>query len=66
MQGAASYVFYLVLHIYFIEETSVWILEAADWATGVEDGGVVDQASVPLPGSRSWLFRWVGAVDSCR
>ena len=50
----------------FIEEATVWILEGSNRATGVEDRGVVDQAAIPFPGSSSWLFRWIGAVDSCR
>ena len=50
----------------FIEEASVWILEATDRATGVEDGGVIDQAAVPFPGASSWLLRRISTVDSCR
>ena len=50
----------------FVEDSGVWVLEAANRAARVEDGGVVDQVLVPFPRSCRWLFRGVGAVDSCR
>ena len=50
----------------FIEEASVRILEATDRATGVEDGGVIDQAAVPFPRAGSWLLGRISTVDSCR
>ena len=50
----------------FIEEASDWILEATDRATGVEDGGVIDQAAVPFPGPGSRLLGRISTVDSCR
>ena len=50
----------------FVEDSGVWVLEAANRAACVEYGGVIDQVLVPFPRSCRWLFRGVGAVDSCR
>ena len=50
----------------FVEDSGVWVLEAANRAACVEYGGVIDQVLVPFPRSCRWLFRGVGAVDGCR